>query len=345
MNRDPTLRLDSAPSLNWLTRRSVTSAVHQSQLTVEPLPITTLLESLAPPAYSVSQQQASVNVPCALCGKSVLPSSYTASYHSKGSAPTSASNSWRPTFLARQSSGAAPARQNPPLIHSPTPSVATTASFYPSSSTSTRLSPPLTPPLPSPGPSVYVFRLLSSSQSTQTQPATIYPLCTTGWCLARVRTTCELWRFVRTGIVDKVWEEEYSTIGLGTISQRSPPSRNGSASPAVNGKPPLPPRRRLPTSVNVGMGKLFGMASSALGKASAAPPKQNGTVNLTPIPAKTKVPPPLPRRNESRNEKGDETKRRDIVEAAGEGNPNASTASKLPIGQSIEYLHLFTFLT
>ena len=335
--------------MNWLSRRSVTSAVHQSQLTVEPLSVTTLLELFPPPAYSASQQQSSINVPCALCGKSVLPSSYTTSSYSQVSAPNGTANSWRPTFLTRQSANGAPARQNPPLIHSPTPSVATTASFYPASSTSTRLSPPPTPPLPSAVSPVYVFRLLPSSQLSQTQPATVYPLCTTGWCLARVRTTCELWRFVRTGIVDKVWEEEYSTIGLGTTPQRTA-SQNGSATPAMSGKPPLPPRRRLPSSVNVGMGKLFGMASSALGKASTTPPKQNGT--LTPAPVKASAPPPLPRRSDSRSEKGGETKRRDTSESASGGKTDASITlksvdedAKQPIRQLVLYLHLFAFLT
>ncbi|KAF8531838.1 hypothetical protein JB92DRAFT_1945332 [Gautieria morchelliformis] len=310
---DPTLRLDSAPSLNWLTRRSVISAIHQSQLTVEPLSITALLEAFSPPAYSASQQQPTISVPCALCGKSVLPASYTTSANAHGSPPLNGtSNAWRPAFLARQSSSGTPTRQNSPAIHSPTPSVATSTSFYAPSSTSTRLSPPPTPPLPSPVSLVYIFRLLPpSSQPSQTQTTTVYPLCTTGWCLARLRTTCELWRFVRTGIIDKVWDEEYST--LGPTSPRSA-AQNGPMVPAMNGKPPIPPRRRLPTSVNVGMGKLFGMASSALGKASGTPPKQNETGTAPLFPTKANVPPPLPKRNNSRNERADEARRRDTTE-------------------------------
>lgn len=38
-----------------------------------------------------------------------------------------------------------------------------------------------------------------------------YPLCKTGWCLERLRATCELWHFVRTGIIHVIWnaDDEY----------------------------------------------------------------------------------------------------------------------------------------
>ena len=327
MSSDPTLRLDSAPSLTWLTRRSVTSAIIQSQLIVEPLSISVLLELFAPPAYSGSQQQSTI-VPCALCGKSVLPNSHTTPTYFPGStALNGVPSSWRPAFFARQSSGGTPTKQNNSVIHSPTPSVATTSSFYPPSATSTRLSPPLTPPLPSPVSTVHVFRLLpASSQPSQIAPTTVYPLCTTGWCLARLRTTCELWRFVRSNIVDKVWEEEYSTIGLGPASQHST-TQNGSAVSASTGKPPVPPRRRLPTSVNVSMGKLLGMASSALGKASVMPQKQNGSGTPPLVLSKSLLPPPIPRRSDSRSEKGDDPKRRSTTESIQENKTNLSTMS------------------
>jgi len=31
---------------------------------------------------------------------------------------------------------------------------------------------------------------------TNSQPTTIYPLCMSGWCLSRLRSTCTLWAFV-----------------------------------------------------------------------------------------------------------------------------------------------------
>jgi Rab guanine nucleotide exchange factor SEC2 len=95
----------------------------------------------------------------------------------------------------------------------------------------------------------------------------------------------------------------------------------------MNGKPPVPPRRRLPTSVNVGMGKLFGMASNALGKASGTPPKQNETGTLPLLPAKANVPPPLPKRNNSRNERADEARRSDTLEIEKGGKTDVLTAS------------------
>ncbi|KDQ58553.1 hypothetical protein JAAARDRAFT_671689 [Jaapia argillacea MUCL 33604] len=42
----------------------------------------------------------------------------------------------------------------------------------------------------------------------RTTHSQIYPLCKSPWCLSRLRTTCSLWSFVRTGIVEKIWEEE-----------------------------------------------------------------------------------------------------------------------------------------
>ena len=34
------------------------------------------------------------------------------------------------------------------------------------------------------------------------------PLCTSNYCLTRLRSTCSLWAFVRIGIVERVWEED-----------------------------------------------------------------------------------------------------------------------------------------
>ncbi|KIO19862.1 hypothetical protein M407DRAFT_30476 [Tulasnella calospora MUT 4182] len=66
---DPTLRLDLAPSLNWLTRRNIAGAVQQGQLTVEPMQSGQLLMELA--THSLAGMQPS-EVACALCGKHVL---------------------------------------------------------------------------------------------------------------------------------------------------------------------------------------------------------------------------------------------------------------------------------
>ncbi|KAG8909598.1 hypothetical protein FRC02_007670, partial [Tulasnella sp. 418] len=46
---DPTLRLDLAPSLNWLNRRAVQTAIQQGQLDVEPSQSTALIAELSGP--------------------------------------------------------------------------------------------------------------------------------------------------------------------------------------------------------------------------------------------------------------------------------------------------------
>ncbi|KAI1115520.1 hypothetical protein F5Y14DRAFT_440477 [Nemania sp. NC0429] len=56
---EPTLRLDIAPGLSWLARRSVLSAVTEGTLVVEPIPTSS-------PFASISRPQ---HYPCSLCGE------------------------------------------------------------------------------------------------------------------------------------------------------------------------------------------------------------------------------------------------------------------------------------
>ncbi|KAI1328157.1 hypothetical protein F5Y16DRAFT_369567 [Xylariaceae sp. FL0255] len=56
---EPTLRLDIAPGLSWLARRSVLSAMTEGSLVVEPIPTNG-------PFASISKPQ---NYPCSLCGE------------------------------------------------------------------------------------------------------------------------------------------------------------------------------------------------------------------------------------------------------------------------------------
>lgn len=125
---------------------------------------------------------------------------------------------------------------------------------------------PLFPPLPESAPSqVYIFKVTSpvalpstnlpislpiqgfastsarsaspspqihTHQHSQSQSSAIYPLCTNGWCLTRLRQTCSLWAFIRSGIVEKIWEEEIPNIPT------PPPAQ------AADDKPVVPPRRR-----------------------------------------------------------------------------------------------------
>jgi hypothetical protein len=57
---EPTLRLDMAPGLSWLARRSVTTAITEGTLVVEPIPTNGFLASISKPQLN----------PCSLCGDS-----------------------------------------------------------------------------------------------------------------------------------------------------------------------------------------------------------------------------------------------------------------------------------
>jgi len=111
----------------------------------------------------------------------------------------------------------------------------------------------------------------STQQQTRNSQSTIYPLCTSGWCLTRLRLTCSLWAFVRTGVIEKVWEEEVPVLPA-SVPTKSAISGSGSIG---LGKPPIPPRRR----------GLWGMAS-AFGERAASwgseTDKDKGRPNFTP---------------------------------------------------------------
>ncbi|KAI1651019.1 uncharacterized protein F4817DRAFT_216379 [Daldinia loculata] len=56
---EPTLRLDTAPGLSWLARRSVLNAMTEGSLVVEPVPTTSPFQSISKPQF----------YPCSLCGE------------------------------------------------------------------------------------------------------------------------------------------------------------------------------------------------------------------------------------------------------------------------------------
>ncbi|KAI0631181.1 hypothetical protein C8Q77DRAFT_1061913 [Trametes polyzona] len=293
---DPTVRLDLAPSLNWLSRRSVLAAIHNGQLTVEPMPFSTLLEELAPPSIPASSHN--THIVCALCGISI----YSTSNDSPGSTPTtpnparsgSQSASWSTTLFKNVRNGD---------ITLPTPFAGHnrhSAQFALANS--------------EPPSQVYIFRLeatssglpvslpLSSQQpGTPTRQSTIYPLCTSGWCLARLRTTCSLWAFVRTSIVEKVWEEPpFTDRPNGTLQAsingiaKKHDGANGVA-PAADSKPAIPPRRS-----KIGLGSLWGSMQRSLSgtrepEKEAAKPKEDARPKLPPRdPSRKTLPPPPP---------------------------------------------------
>ncbi|KAG6915087.1 hypothetical protein DXG01_013534 [Tephrocybe rancida] len=318
---EPTIRLDLAPSLNWLSRRSVLAAIHNGQLIIEPMSSSALLQEINSPGVTGS----SSNISCALCGSSIFSPGATHSHP-------------LPPILAQSNSGST--SWSASLFKKPVTNY----------SVSTNNSTPLTPPARqstfsqlSPA-QVYIFRLATPSATTSSIPipslprastsstsssstpqqsnstdnhssytasgtpqsSTIYPLCTNNWCLSRLRMTCTLWAFVRAGIIEKIWEEEVPTLPT-------------TAASPVGEKPPIPPRRRGIW----GMASALGERATSWGegdkdkskKAAAAsptptptpPPKHGDRARRLPPPlpastaaAKDAIPPPLPKRSNVR---------------------------------------------
>ncbi|KAI0049234.1 hypothetical protein FA95DRAFT_1604614 [Auriscalpium vulgare] len=227
---DPTVRLDIAPALNWLTRRSVITAIQHGQLSIEPSSTVAFLESSA----LISPGSSHNNIVCALCGVTVYSNPNQLDSPSRQGFSLARTNSAWSTSIFKN-----PLSQNSSAPPSPPP-YQTQLTQQPSH--------------------IYIFRVanpittvnLPQSPGVQ-KPPTSYPLCTSNWCLARLRSTCSLWSFVRTGVVEKIWEEDHGAT-------LPPPRREVSGG---IGRPPVPPRRGSK------MGGLWGVAS-ALGVSSWA---------------------------------------------------------------------------
>lgn len=81
---EPTLRLDLAPSLNWLTRRSALAAIHSNTLLIEQIHVATLFLEGSASSYSYGGFGTTSSLPtsptqltkvnCSLCGKVVYMS-------------------------------------------------------------------------------------------------------------------------------------------------------------------------------------------------------------------------------------------------------------------------------
>ncbi|RDB30584.1 Rab guanine nucleotide exchange factor SEC2 [Hypsizygus marmoreus] len=355
---EPTVRLDLAPSLNWLSRRSVLSAIHNGQLIIEPMSSMALLQESS--SYSTSTtipglNSSSNNISCALCGTPIFSSPELSSNHRP-----------QPPAMSHNNSGTSSLSWPTALFKKPSHATSNSSS----SNNSQPSSPRATQPYP---PQVYIFRLASSSStissipipslprtgvsgsssstpphhsdhhtsisytSSPAPPSTIYPLCSNSWCLSRLRTTCTLWAFVRTGIVEKVWGEEVPNLPPATIA----PSSNTE-------KPPIPPRRR----------GLWGMAS-ALGERATSwgegdkekakrtaqpqsapmlepkpapdhrrlppPPPTHPIVTAGHAPVRHSVPPPLPKRSDVRRQPSPTTEK-SLPEVSAPAEPAAATS-------------------
>lgn len=270
---DPTLRLDLAPALNWLSRRAVAAAVNAGSLNIEPVTTAAFLRETS----TMNAPAALSSIVCALCGKQVHPNE---THPPRPTAQTlthraSNSGSWN-VFKPNGTSNNGPSR--------PSSSAVPDIPSRPSS----RNSHPIYQS------QIYVFRVTATAPGSSNQKPTTYALCSTGWCLPRLRATCALWHFIRTRVVERIWEEEMPT---GPATPTKPPrSNSGSMSIAgaigtigtiVNGvgggsstkrgeAPPVPPRRQSAGRV----GSLLGMLGGG-NKAPTTPPKATST-QLTP---------------------------------------------------------------
>ena len=168
--------------------------------------------------------------------------------------------------------------------NSPTPRHSPDSATYidsgPVTPTTAALERPSSPPPPTSLQTViHAFRVPLSNRSANTSATNLltadpsqpsenygppYPLCHTGWCLARLKTTCELWGCVRTDVVERVWKDGSverrrlgsgssggtNVIGTAGVEKGLPPVGDDS-NPVPNTNdsttpPPVPPKRKMP---------------------------------------------------------------------------------------------------
>ena len=183
---------------------------------------------------------------------------------------------------------------------------------------------------------LYIFRL---SEPSPAFPSAV-PLCPSGWCLARLRATCSLWAFLRTSVVEKIWEEEEQSPQL-------PPPHREIEGANVN-RPPIPPRRKTKSTGFWGVASSFGLdrvpgwgEGDKDRRAEPEPEKRRFVAPpLRPSSAGPSAlsPPPLPSRNLSRVRKpvpadnGVEGRRSSGTESsARESQSSGSDQQELPV--------------
>ncbi|KDQ09054.1 hypothetical protein BOTBODRAFT_47874 [Botryobasidium botryosum FD-172 SS1] len=259
---DPTLRFDLAPALNWLSRRSVLSAIHLGQLLVEPVLSTCLLHDPNNPHVTISPY----DITCAMCGKHVFSPPQTNSELTGLPSHTSR--------LAQvpASSWTSPSR----FLKSP---------LSITISTSAQVTQPPSPVPPHSPKPVFIFRLADLPMPPSVSAShKSYPLCQNSMCLARLRSVCELWSFVRRGLIEAVWNEHPSSVvqtsALNDASSSSSPHPRQASNIEQAGKtagtnksmespspsaspPPVPPRRKTASRVGSLGTSLWGMVRGA----------------------------------------------------------------------------------
>ena len=212
-DNDATLRLDVAPDLNYFSRSSVKNAVIAGELIIEPV---SPLSLVATGIGSVS------DLTCSLCGRLIFPSSL---------APQSPISQFGPSPSLPSKVGSSRFSLKP--------------FFSPSASGSSPVSSPVNSPRQSSSsfPTVYIFRVSrpppTAASTKEEKENRSYPLCRSGWCLERLRATCELWHFVRTGIIHVVWQGDDGYLHPTESREVPDRSREPSSTSLTEG----PPRR------------------------------------------------------------------------------------------------------
>jgi hypothetical protein len=266
-----------ASALNWLSRRSIIAAIQLGQLTIEPIATQTILASATSPqpplAVNVLHGSNNANLlSCGLCGHGIVPQSEPSPIRTSYLLRANGArfDSWSSSIFRKTS--VTPSSSEPP---SPPP-------YHDSSSLPAQL---------------YIFRL---SEPSSAFPSAL-PLCTSGWCLARLRAACTLWSFLRTGVLERIWEEEVSIL---------PPPPHREIEGANVDRPPVPPRRKTKGSGFWGVASSFGLdrvpgwgEGDKERKFEHEPEKRRFVApplrSMSPGPSSL-TPPPLPSRNRSR---------------------------------------------
>ena len=169
------------------------NAIYVGQLNIEPV-LSNRLTQDPTLASSILGPSTLHDLTCALCGRHIFPPQANDRSRGRRALPQT-SASWASTsrFLKAQ------------------------AGLISSSGSSLPVSPDT---LPSGVPAqTYVFRV-SLPPAPNQKPSTTYPLCHGGFCLKRLRSTCELWHLVRD-IVSQVWSEPEAPISPPPIHPRS----------------------------------------------------------------------------------------------------------------------------
>lgn len=308
-DHEPALRLDFAPGVAFYSKKSISQAIIDGMLVVEPVQ-----------AHKVFLQKPQEAVTCTLSGRTIVPQSANqviiASSPSHQSASASSSD-----LTHSASANSLPPPPTHPLARATLSSGASrffSRNSRPASPTSSQASLPSAPSPPmlsitSSHPPIYIFRIApaSTSQSSSSNPPHLYPI-ESGWTLERLRAACELWRFVKSGIVAPIWSYEDGTTPPAPIVTDPAASGLGlsvQGSDATGARPALPPRKS-----SKGWG-LFGKSGSGSGSGSGWNLGLGGSGSTSPSqekaqekempklpPRRVVAPPPIPARADEKPE-------------------------------------------